>query len=347
MLRAAGVGGVEGVGGRQEVAGGEAGALRGEGREGGGGDAAGVEDDDVGGGAGAGERVQERDGAGQVVGVGDEGDVGARVAGGAVEGRRVGHGAQSGQRTESGKAMASKGGTRTSSSSFRAAIRVQAPSRRAKASRVRAMGSTNQRCATPALRVDAALVGEVDAAGARAQDLADPVGREVEPGRLRVGAASARGASPPRSGTSTSVPRCSSGSSMIHQPPGPPRRCRTGPPSSTPSADAGAGMARGRARMQVQRALDQLGDHVLRGVEDVLVGGRAADRGRVLVHGASLARRRRLVRRSSGRGARGRARRAGRSPWSRRRRRGCGSGRRGRRISSPPRRPRRAGRRAG
>ena len=58
VLRAAGVGGVEGVGGGQEVAGGEAGAAGGERGEGGGGDAAGVEDDDVGGGAGAGERVQ-------------------------------------------------------------------------------------------------------------------------------------------------------------------------------------------------------------------------------------------------------------------------------------------------
>ena len=39
--------------------------------------------------------------------------------------------------------------------------------------------------------------------------------------------------------------------------------------------------------MQVQRALDQLGDHVLRGVEDVLVGGRAPYGWRVLVHGRS------------------------------------------------------------
>ena len=83
--------------------------------------------------------------------------------------------------------MASKGGTRTSSSSFRAAIRVQAPSRRAKASRVRATGSTNQRWPTPARGVDAALVGQVDPPGARAQDLADPVGREVEPGAIGTG----------------------------------------------------------------------------------------------------------------------------------------------------------------
>jgi len=149
VLLSAGVGDVEGVGGREQVAGGEAGAPGREGGEGGGGDASGVEDNDVGLGAGAEEGVHERDGADEVVGVCNQGDVGAPVAGGAVQGRRVRH-AQSGQRTERGKAMASKSGTQTSSSSFSAAIRVQAPCLKAKASSVRAIGSTNQRCATPA-----------------------------------------------------------------------------------------------------------------------------------------------------------------------------------------------------
>ena len=58
VLGAARMGGVEGVGGGQQVAGGEAGAERRERRQGRRGDAAGVEDDDVGGGAGADERVR-------------------------------------------------------------------------------------------------------------------------------------------------------------------------------------------------------------------------------------------------------------------------------------------------
>ena len=340
MLGAAGVGGVEGVRGRQQVAGGEAGALRGERREGGGGDAAGVEDDDVGGGAGAGERVQQGDGAGQVVGVGDEGDVGARVAG------RRGRGPacrawgsvgpedreREGDRVEGRDAdllVVLQSGDQ-GPGAVRGARRLRASARRdrrtrgARRRRRRRCGACRSgRCArVPGLRTSQTQSGARSNQGASGQ----------------VGIRSRR--QPARSGTSTSGPRCSSGSSRIHQPPGPPRPLSNGPPSSTPERRAGAGVARGRARMQVQRALDQLGDHVLRGVEDVLVGGRAADRGGVLVHGASLARRRRIVRRSSGRGARGRARRAGRSPWSRPRRRGCGSGRRGRRTSSPPRPPR-------
>jgi hypothetical protein len=38
--------------------------------------------------------------------------------------------------------------------------------------------------------------------------------------------------------------------------------------------------------MEMERTLDQLGDHVPGGVEDVLIGGRAADRGSLLVHGS-------------------------------------------------------------
>ena len=107
-----------------------------------------------------------------------------------------------------------------------------------------------------------------------------------------------------------------------------------------PKHRAGPGVRRGRAGMEVQRPLDQLGDHVLRRVEDVLVGRRSADGGCVLVHGASVARGHGLVRRSSGPGAPDPAPRAWRSPWSRPRRRGCASGRPGRRTSSPPRPPR-------
>ena len=107
---------------------------------------------------------------------------------------------------------------------------TQAPSRSAKASSVRADGSTSQRCADAGVAVDLALVGQVEPPRPRAQHLADPVRRHARSPRLvsgKLGIRSRR--QPARSGTSTSSPKCSSGSSMIHQPPGPPRPRSNGP----------------------------------------------------------------------------------------------------------------------
>ena len=43
-----------------------------------------------------------------------------------------------------------------------------------------------------------------------------------------------------------------------------------------------------RPQMQVEGTLDEFGDHRVGGVEDVLISRRAADAGRVLVHGHIL-----------------------------------------------------------
>ena len=94
---------------------------------------------------------------------------------------------------------------------------------------------------------------------ARAQDLADPVGGKVEPRNHRVASACARGASRRDPGRGHLPPRCSSGSSRIHQPPGPSRPLSNGPPIRTPrsswrghgarrDADAGAGRPRSARR---------------------------------------------------------------------------------------------------
>ena len=89
----------------------------------------------------------------------------------------------SGQSASSGNASASNGGGlrwrrrpgRRRRGSRRRRVRV-------KASRVRASGSTSQRWATPFAAVEGALLGQVEAAGAGGEDLADPVGGEVEEG---------------------------------------------------------------------------------------------------------------------------------------------------------------------
>ena len=72
---------------------------------------------------------------------------------------------------------------------------------------------------------------------------------------------------------------------MIHQPPGPPRPRSNGPPISIPSIDDARACGERRPRLQVQRAADQLGHHMLRRVEHVLIGRPPGPRRSVLVHG--------------------------------------------------------------
>ena len=161
--------------------------------------------------------------------------------------------------------MASKGGTRTSSSSLSAAISVHAPPRRAKASSVCSAGSTSQRCGDARLRHRGGACRSGRCGGCRGSAPRRPSparGRTTAPAG-RTGMRSRR--QPARSGTSTSEPRCSSGSSRIHQPPGPPRPLSKGVDEFVAQRRTGHGMARGRPRMEVQRALDELGDHVRRG----------------------------------------------------------------------------------
>lgn len=75
---------------------------------------------------------------------------------------------------------------------------------------------------------------------------------------------------PARSGTSTSAPRCSSGSSRMIQPPGPPR----------PRSERGRGarVARGWARMGVENTVQDLADDVGRQPLEIRVGCRCGAR---------------------------------------------------------------------
>ena len=344
MLGGAGMRGVEGVGGRQEVAGGEPGAERGERRErrparrrrcgarrcrrrcrcGR-------------------QRADERDGAGQVVGVGDEGDEGARAAGrrGRAAGRRWASPWRSvrpegrereGDRVEGRDAdllVVLEGGDK-GPGAVAEREGLEGPGGGIDEPEVRdASGAVDPALGVRSIRRVLGLRTSQAQSGARSNHGAS--GKRAIRSRRQ----------PARSGTSTSVPKCNSGSSRIHQPPGPPRIAveRTADPYPERRAARAwreRGAAAGAARPRSARRPCSPGR---RGRPDRWRG--AVRLRRAGSSAVSIARRReRVIRPISARGARGRARRAWRSPWSRRRRRGCASGRRGRRTSSPPRPPR-------
>ena len=119
---------------------------------------------------------------------------------------------------------------RTAPSALRrlAAPRRAAPRRRRAARRLRASrpAGRSAKVRDAARAVERPLLGQIESPRARAQDLADPVGRELD--RRRVGNSPIRSRrQPARSGTRTSSPRCSSGSIARYQPPGPPTPSRT------------------------------------------------------------------------------------------------------------------------
>jgi len=78
--------------------------------------------------------------------------------------------------------------------------------------------------------LDAHLAHAIHSRGCWRYDLADPVGSLRESRNVRQHRIFSRG-QPATSGTTTSCPRCNSGSNRIHQPPGPP-----GPPAGRSNA---------------------------------------------------------------------------------------------------------------
>ena len=114
------------------------------------------------------------------------------------------------------------------------------------------------------LGVDAQLLRSVESFGRRGEHFAHPVGRQRE---VRVSGRCGNRArrQPARSGTSVCGPRCSSGSSMIRQPPGPPRprsngwpdrvsECSTPPRRAEAPAVATSRVRRRRVRRRGDRA---------------------------------------------------------------------------------------------
>jgi hypothetical protein len=153
------------------------------------------------------------------------------------------------------------------SQSWKAAARVPAPAVRG---RPRWFGRRGRRArgGDAGAGAEGALVGQVEGAGAGAEDLAKPVGGEVDPGGVRVDR-HALAAPAGESGTSTSGPRWSSGSMAKCQPPGPAGsmgRARRG------RRRAGSSPGRGGTPGGVQAAARDLRHHVRGRVEDVLVG---------------------------------------------------------------------------
>ena len=123
-------------------------------------------------------------------------------------------------------------------------------------------------------RVNRHLDGAIGIGGRRRQDFADPVGASSNHAVSgRVGMRDRR--QPAISGTITSPPRCSSGSSMIHQPPGRPDPGRTGPQTSSSERRIRPCVPRRRARRCMQLAAENLADHVLRQRAEIVITGLA------------------------------------------------------------------------
>ena len=142
---------------------------------------------------------------------------------------------------------------------------------------MRASGSTSQRWATAFAAVELALLGQVEAAGAGGEDLADPVGGEVDGGGVgedRHALAAPAGevgdedvGAEVELGLDGEVPAAGAAGAALD---GPSRR-----PAMRKVARE---WRERRAGVEVQAAAGDLGDHVRRRVEDVLVGGGAGGR---------------------------------------------------------------------